>query len=63
MNNKFYTAVETIGSTVFVREVVDGIPNMRKEQWNPTLYDGQSVRLTVVIAAVPVYSESLQRLL
>lgn len=38
MNNKFYTSVSTIGSTVFIREVVDGIPNIRKEQWNPTLY-------------------------
>jgi DNA polymerase elongation subunit (family B) len=36
--SKFYTAVETIGSTVYVREIVDGIPNTRKDHWSPTLY-------------------------
>ena len=35
---KFYTNIDIIGSTVFVREVIDGIPNMRKDHWEPTVY-------------------------
>lgn len=35
---RFYTNISIVGSNVLVREVVDGIPNMRKEQWSPTLY-------------------------
>lgn len=36
--SRFYTNVAVVGSNVLVREIVDGIPNMRKEQWQPTLY-------------------------
>jgi DNA polymerase elongation subunit (family B) len=36
--SKFYTNVAVIGNTVFVREVVDGIPSLRKDDWSPTLY-------------------------
>lgn len=36
--SRFYTNVNVIGSTVYVREVVDGIPNMRKDTWQPTLF-------------------------
>ncbi len=35
---KFYTNVAIVGSTVYVREVVDGIPSMRKDNWMPSLY-------------------------
>lgn len=35
---KFYTNVDVVGSQVYVREVIDGIPNKRKDQWYPTLY-------------------------
>jgi DNA polymerase elongation subunit (family B) len=35
---KFYTNVAIQGSTVLVREVIDGIPNNRRVQWKPTLY-------------------------
>jgi len=36
--SRFYTNVAISGSNVLVREIVDGIPNMRKAQWSPTLY-------------------------
>lgn len=35
---RFYTNVAVVGSNVLVREVVDGIANMRKDQWEPTVY-------------------------
>lgn len=35
---KFYTNVAVVGNQVLVREVVDGIPSMRKDHWNPVLY-------------------------
>lgn len=35
---KFYTNVAVVGSNVLVREIVDGIPNMRKHVWRPTIY-------------------------
>lgn len=38
MSSKFYTNVAVVGGSVLVREVVDGIPNMRKDAWSPTLY-------------------------
>jgi DNA polymerase elongation subunit (family B) len=38
--SRFYTNVAVVGSNVLVREVVDGIPNMRKHAWNPTVYVG-----------------------
>ena len=36
--SKFYTSVAVVGSSVYVREIVDGIPNMRKDSWSPTVY-------------------------
>jgi len=36
--SRFYTNVTIVGSNVLVREIVDGIPNMRKDAWEPTLY-------------------------
>ena len=35
---KFYTNIDVIGSIVYVREIIDGIPNMRKDHWEPTVY-------------------------
>ena len=35
---KFYTNVAVVGNTVLVREVVDGIPSIRKDNWSPTIY-------------------------
>ena len=36
--SRFYTNISISGSNVLVREIVDGIPNMRKDQWCPTIY-------------------------
>lgn len=36
--SRFYTNITITGNTVLVREIVDGIPNMRKDAWQPTLY-------------------------
>jgi DNA polymerase elongation subunit (family B) len=38
MNSKFYTNVQVLGDTVFVREIVDGIPSLRKDKWYPAVY-------------------------
>ena len=35
---KFYTSVEKYGSNILVRESVDGIRSLRKDNWKPTLY-------------------------
>lgn len=35
---RFYTNVAIEGSSVLCREVIDGIPSMRKIDWQPTIY-------------------------
>lgn len=35
---RFYTNVSVLGSQVLIREIVDGIPGMRRQNWEPTLY-------------------------
>jgi DNA polymerase elongation subunit (family B) len=35
---KFYTNVAIMGSDVLVREIVDGIPSLRKDRWFPAIY-------------------------
>lgn len=38
MSGKFYTSVDVVGSTVLVREVVDGVRSNRKDKWKPTVF-------------------------
>jgi DNA polymerase elongation subunit (family B) len=35
---KFYTNVAVLGNQVLVREVVDGVASLRKDDWSPALY-------------------------
>lgn len=57
---KFYTNVSIIGNSVLVREVVDGVPGLRKEQWKPTFYTKGKPRNETkelkTLDDIPVYS-------
>jgi len=36
--SKFYTNIAKYGNSILIREILDGVPSLRKDAWQPTYY-------------------------
>ena len=54
---KFYTNIAVVGNTVLVREVVDGIPSMRRDEWSPALYLKGTPKDPLALSVKTLYGE------
>jgi DNA polymerase elongation subunit (family B) len=63
MNCKFYTNVQVMGDTVFVREVVDGISSLRKDKWSPSIYVKGQPKDPLALSVKTLYGDDAYEML